>query len=101
MDCIRYNNYYSDLLLLILHIVNKFQSNELECNYPTEHLLELRIARCSVMLQANTKDSFVVIEGRTVSHEYVIPKDEVDHYDGRELSLKMRHDEIGSDYEHY
>jgi hypothetical protein len=47
------------------------------------------------------KDSFVVIEGRTVSHEYVIPKDEVDHYDGRELSLKMRHDEIGSDYEHY
>jgi len=53
------------------------------------------------MLQANTKDSFMVIEGRTVSHEYVIPKDEVDHYDGRELSLKMRHDEIGSDYEHY
>jgi hypothetical protein len=45
------------------------------------------------------KDSFVVIEGRTVSHEYVIPKDEVDHYDGRELSLKMRHDEIGRDYE--
>ncbi|MGA9745483.1 MAG: hypothetical protein WBQ16_12785 [Nitrososphaeraceae archaeon] len=24
------------------------------------------------------KDSFVVIEGRTVSHEYVIPKDKVD-----------------------
>ena len=45
------------------------------------------------------KDYFVVIEGRTVSHEYVIPKDEVDHYDGRELSLKMRHDEIGRDYE--
>ena len=45
------------------------------------------------------KDSFVVIEGRTVSHGYVIPKDKVDHYDGRELSLKMRHDEIGRDYE--
>ena len=45
------------------------------------------------------KDSFVVIEGRTVSHEYVIPKDKVDHYDGRELSLKMRQDEIGRDYE--
>jgi hypothetical protein len=40
-----------------------------------------------------------VIEGRTVSHEYVIPKDKVDYYDGRELSLKMRHDEIGRDYE--
>jgi hypothetical protein len=40
-----------------------------------------------------------VIEGRTVSHEYVIPKDKVDHYDGIELSLKMRHDEIGRDYE--
>ena len=48
------------------------------------------------MLQAN---SFVVIEGRTVSREYVIPKDKVDYYDGRELSLKMRHDEIGRDYE--
>jgi hypothetical protein len=47
------------------------------------------------------KDSFVVIEGRTVSQEYVIPKDKVDHYDGRELSLKMRHDEIGRDYELY
>ena len=45
------------------------------------------------------KDSFLVIEGRTVSHEYVIPKDKVDHYDGRELSLKMRHDEINRDYE--
>ena len=36
------------------------------------------------------KDKLLVIEGRTVSHEYVIPKDKVDHYDGRELSLKMR-----------
>ena len=45
------------------------------------------------------KDSFLVIEGRTVSHEYVIPKDKVDHYDGRELSLKIRHDEINRDYE--
>ena len=45
------------------------------------------------------KDNFVVIEGRVVSHEYVIPKDKVDHYDGRELFLKMRHVEIGTDYE--
>lgn len=45
------------------------------------------------------QDSFVVIEGKLVSHEYVIPKNKVDHYDGRELSLKMRYDEIGRDYE--
>jgi hypothetical protein len=44
------------------------------------------------------KDSIVVIEGRVVSHEYAIPKDKVENYDGRELSLKMRHEEISSDY---
>ena len=45
------------------------------------------------------KDNLLVIEGRVVSHEYAIPKDKVDSYDGRELSLKIRHDEIGSDYQ--
>jgi hypothetical protein len=45
------------------------------------------------------KDSLVVIEGNTVSHEYVIPKDKVEKYDGRELCLKIRHDEINSDYQ--
>ena len=45
------------------------------------------------------EDSLVVIEGKIVSHEYVIPKDKIEKYDGRELSLKMRHDEINSDYE--
>jgi hypothetical protein len=45
------------------------------------------------------KNSLVVIEGKLVSHEYVIPKDKVENYNGRELSLKMRHDEISSDYE--
>ena len=45
------------------------------------------------------KDRLVVIEGKIVSHRYVIPKDKVDHYDGRELCLKMRSDEIGTDYE--
>jgi hypothetical protein len=44
------------------------------------------------------QDSLVVIEGRLVPHGYVIPKDKVDHYDGRELSLKIRQDEIGTDY---
>jgi hypothetical protein len=45
------------------------------------------------------KDSLVIIEGKLVSHGYVIPKDNVENYNGRELSLKMRHDEINSDYE--
>ena len=39
-----------------------------------------------VYVAGEYKDSFVVIEGRTVSHEYVIPKDKVDHYNGIELS---------------
>jgi len=45
------------------------------------------------------KDNLLVIEGKLVSHEYIIPKDKVDKYDGRELSLKIRYDEINSDYE--
>lgn len=45
------------------------------------------------------KDSLVVIEGKIVSREYVIPEDKVENYDGSELSLKIRHDEINSDYE--
>jgi len=44
------------------------------------------------------KDNLLVIEGSLVSHEYVIPKDKVDKYDCRELSLKIRYDEISSDY---
>jgi hypothetical protein len=46
------------------------------------------------------KDGIVVIEGKFVSHGYVIPKDKVENYDGRVLSLKMRHDEISSEYEY-
>lgn len=44
------------------------------------------------------KDKLVVIEGKLVSHGYVIPKDKIDNYDGRELSLNLRYDEISSDY---
>jgi hypothetical protein len=44
------------------------------------------------------KDNLLVIEGRLVSHEYAIPKDKVENYNGKELSLKIRHDEISSDY---
>ena len=44
------------------------------------------------------RDNLVIIEGTRVSRKYLITKSEVDNYDGSELALKMRHDEIGSDY---
>jgi hypothetical protein len=44
------------------------------------------------------KDNLLVIEGRVVSHEYLIPKNEVEDYDGRELSLRIRHDQINPDF---
>jgi hypothetical protein len=44
------------------------------------------------------KDNLLVIEGRVVYHEYMIPKNEVEHYDGRELSLRIRHDQINPDF---
>jgi hypothetical protein len=43
-------------------------------------------------------DNLVVIEGKWISSEYMIPKDIVKGYDGRELSLKIRYDEIGLDF---
>ena len=44
------------------------------------------------------KDKLVVIEGNLVSHEYIIPKEKVENYDGRELSLGLGHDEISPEY---
>lgn len=44
------------------------------------------------------KDSFLVIEGKLVSLEYMIPKNKIDNYNGQEISLNMDRDEIGSDY---
>jgi hypothetical protein len=44
------------------------------------------------------KDNLLIIEGRLVSNEYMIPKDKVEDYDGRELSLRMGYNEIGQDY---
>jgi hypothetical protein len=43
-------------------------------------------------------DNLVVIEGKLVSNEYMIPKNEVENYDGKELSLRIRHDEINEDF---
>lgn len=54
---------------------------------------------CFGYVAGEYKDSLVIIEGKFVSHEYGIPKDKVDYFNGKELSLKIRHDEISSDYE--
>jgi hypothetical protein len=48
---------------------------------------------------AEYKDNLLVIEGTLVSKEYLIPKDKVGDYDGRELSLTMRQDEISPDFQ--
>ncbi len=44
------------------------------------------------------KDNLLVIEGKLVSHEYMIPKGKVDNYDGRELCLNIRSDQINPDF---
>ncbi|HEY7108567.1 MAG TPA: hypothetical protein VH415_03985 [Nitrososphaeraceae archaeon] len=44
------------------------------------------------------RDNFLIIEGRFVSNEYMIPKNKVENYDGTQLSLVMRHDEINDDF---
>ena len=47
---------------------------------------------------AEYKDNLVVIAGKLVSNEHVIPKDKVDNYDGKELFLNLRNDQISSDF---
>ena len=47
-------------------------------------------------VMAEYKDKIIIIEGDTIkSHEYIIPKSKVDHYDENDLHLKIsRHDMI-------
>jgi hypothetical protein len=47
-------------------------------------------------VMAEYKDKIIIIEGDTIkSHEYIIPKSKVDHYDENDLYLKIsRHDMI-------
>ena len=40
------------------------------------------------------KDNLLIITGKLVSQEYLIPKKNVDNYDGKELSLNIRSDQI-------
>ena len=48
---------------------------------------------------AEYKDNLLVIEGTLVSKEYLIPKNKVSDYNGKELSLTMRQDEISLDFQ--
>ncbi|HET7391572.1 MAG TPA: hypothetical protein VFJ51_12165 [Nitrososphaeraceae archaeon] len=45
-------------------------------------------------VMAEYKDKIIIIEGDTIkSHEYIIPKSRVDHYDKNDLYLNIsRHD---------
>lgn len=44
---------------------------------------------------AEYKDDIFVIKGETVkSREYMIPKTEIDHYDGKELFLGMPYEKL-------
>lgn len=47
---------------------------------------------------AEFEDNLVVIAGKFVSHEYMIPKNKVEDYDGNALSLNIRSDQISSDF---
>jgi hypothetical protein len=39
---------------------------------------------------AQYDDNIIIIEGATIkSHEYIVPKSKVDHYDGNELYLNI------------
>ncbi len=44
---------------------------------------------------AEYKDKLVIIEGESIkSHEYIIPKSTVDHYDGKNLFLNITRDAL-------
>ena len=39
--------------------------------------------------------NLIIIEGDTIkSHEFILPKSKVDHYDGNDLYLNITHDEV-------
>jgi hypothetical protein len=39
---------------------------------------------------AQYDDNIIIIEGATIkSHEYIVPKSKVDHYDGNDLYLNV------------
>jgi hypothetical protein len=42
------------------------------------------------------KDNLLILDGRVISHEYMLPKDKVDRYDGIELYVRIPYDLIST-----
>jgi hypothetical protein len=38
----------------------------------------------------------LILDGKLISREYMVPKDEVDRYDGRELFVKIQYEMISA-----
>ena len=47
---------------------------------------------------AQWKDGLVVVMGKRISHEYIIPKNKFEKYNGMEIFMNIRIDEISPDY---
>jgi hypothetical protein len=45
-------------------------------------------------LIAQYHDNMIIIEGAVKSHEYIVPKSKVDHYDGNDLYLNITRDDM-------
>jgi hypothetical protein len=46
-------------------------------------------------VMAEYNDNLIIIEGATMkSHEYLVPKSKVHHYDGNNLYLNITHDDM-------
>jgi hypothetical protein len=47
-------------------------------------------------LMAEYKDNIIIIEGVIKSHEYMVPKSKVNHYDGNEIYLDIPYDMLSN-----
>jgi hypothetical protein len=46
-------------------------------------------------VMAEYDDNIIIIEGTTIkSHEFIVPKSKVDHYDGNDLYLNITRDDM-------
>jgi len=42
------------------------------------------------------KDNLLILDGRVISREYMLPKDKVERYDGSELYVRIPYDMIST-----
>ena len=42
------------------------------------------------------KDNLLILDGRVISHEYMLPKDKVERYDVSELYVRISYDMIST-----